>query len=611
VTSLAASSTDQTARLARAVSYLRVSTKEQAHRGGEAEGFSIPAQRESCSRKAAALSAEVVAEFSDLGESAKSSQRPGLQDMLRYVRDNGIQYVIVHKVDRLARNRADDVQINLALQHAGAALVSCTENIDETPSGALLHGIMSSIAEFYSRNLANEVLKGSIEKAKSGGTVGKAPTGYLNVRRLINGREVRTVEVDPQRGPLMKWALEQYATGEWSVRNLLDAVTEKGLTSSGGPQTPPKPLAVSNFNRLLRTPYYCGIVTYRGVEYEGSHERLISRETFNQIQSVLSGHALSGEKRRIHNHYLKGSVVCGKCGARLGVMNSKNRWGTIYPYFYCLGRARKGSTCTQRAVLISEVEQRVIDLYGTYELPAEDRAMLRQFVDSELMQQETERTGERVRQQLRANQLLEERQKLLQAHYAGAIPMELLRSEQARISIELEAAHRLLAGAAAHVALLVAAIDATLCRLDDCHRTYEEAGPKQRREMNQAVFRRIEVSDDDTIVGELTEAYSLLLHKDVRDAATAATQSDSAARLRTRHRAATKNRTPAFAGRGSSIDWLVGEGGLEPPHPFEYWHLKPARLPFRHSPEWSRQASKSQPSAQPRHCASEPRDRFA
>ena len=59
--------------------------------------------------------------------------------------------MIVHKIDRLARNRADDVEITLAIKAAGATLVSCSENIDETPSGMLLHGIMSSIAEFYSQ----------------------------------------------------------------------------------------------------------------------------------------------------------------------------------------------------------------------------------------------------------------------------------------------------------------------------------------------------------------------------------------------------------------------------------------------------------------------------
>ena len=90
--------------------------------------------------------------------------------MLAYLKDDSVTYVIVHKVDRLARNRLDDAQIHLMIQQAGAELVSATENIDETPSGMLLHGIMSSIAEFYSRNLAHEVVKGMEQKAKTGGT---------------------------------------------------------------------------------------------------------------------------------------------------------------------------------------------------------------------------------------------------------------------------------------------------------------------------------------------------------------------------------------------------------------------------------------------------------
>src|SRR5580692_7126648 len=153
-----------------AVIYLRVSSKEQAEKGGEAEGYSIPAQREGCKRKAVSLSAAIIEEFVERGESAKTADRPELQRMLAYVAEHPVKYVIVHKVDRLARNRADDVAINLALQQAGVELVSVSENIDQTPSGLLLHGIMSSIAEFYSRNLANEVMKGTVQKAKNGGT---------------------------------------------------------------------------------------------------------------------------------------------------------------------------------------------------------------------------------------------------------------------------------------------------------------------------------------------------------------------------------------------------------------------------------------------------------
>jgi site-specific DNA recombinase len=592
-----------TARLARAVVYLRVSTKEQAERGGNAEGFSIPAQREACQRKAAAIGAEVIEEFIDAGESAKTAHRPELQRMLAYLREEGATYVICHKIDRLARNRVDDVEINVAIRSAGATLVSCTENIDETPSGALMHGIMSSIAEFYSKNLANEVIKGSIQKAKAGGTVGKAPTGYLNVRRWENGRENRTVEVDPVRGPIMRWVFEQYATGEWSLRQLLAAATEKGLTSSGGPRTASKPLSLSNFNRLLRTPYYYGLIVYRGVEYNGAHEPLISKAMFDRVQAVLQAHALSGEKQRIHNHFLKGTIFCKQCGSRLGVMNSKNRYGTVYPYFYCSGKQEKRTNCTQRTVRIEEVEERVEGLWHDEQLTLAERNALAGFIRSELSALDRGNVEERERQQKRIEQLTSERRKLLQAHYADALPMDLLKSEQKRITDELEAAERLLHSAEANMQKVIIAVERALALLVDSHRTYCDQSVKEKRRMNQALFSKILVGDDGTIEGIHSPEYELLLHEDVRDEADAVVlHSHEVADERTsngtvhgsnfdphqqdtpgtlgfltgivgpRCRARTRNTrtSAAFAGRGSRNDWLVGEGGLEPPHSYLY-----------------------------------------
>jgi len=87
----------------RAVLYLRVSTKEQAEKGGESEGYSIPAQREAGQRQAAALGAVIVEEFADRGESGTNMRRPELQRMLAYVKENAVAYVIVHKVARVHR----------------------------------------------------------------------------------------------------------------------------------------------------------------------------------------------------------------------------------------------------------------------------------------------------------------------------------------------------------------------------------------------------------------------------------------------------------------------------------------------------------------------------
>src|ERR1700744_1961500 len=88
-----------------AVSYARVSTKEQAERDGDPEGDSLPAQLEANRRKATSMNAAVLREFVERGESARSADtRPELQTMLAYIKEHAVDYVIVHKVDRLARN---------------------------------------------------------------------------------------------------------------------------------------------------------------------------------------------------------------------------------------------------------------------------------------------------------------------------------------------------------------------------------------------------------------------------------------------------------------------------------------------------------------------------
>lgn len=275
-----------------AVSYIRVSTKEQAERDGDPEGYSIPAQREANRRKASSIGAVLVEEFLDRGESARSADRPDLQRMLRYVHEHrDIQYVIVHKVDRLARNRIDDVEINLALKKAGVTLVSASENIDETPSGMLLHGIMSSIAEFYSRNLATEVIKGMDQKVKTGGTPTRAPLGYRNVRAINgDGREVRTVDLDPKRAPLIEWSFKAYATGDWTLKRLLAELEQRGLDNVPTPKFPVRPIRLSHLHAILTNPYYKGIIVWRGAEYEGRHPKLVDAKTWQEVQSVLSSH---------------------------------------------------------------------------------------------------------------------------------------------------------------------------------------------------------------------------------------------------------------------------------------------------------------------------------
>ena len=511
---------------ATAVIYVRVSTKEQAERDGDPEGYSIPAQREACSRKATSLGAVVLDEFVDRGESARTKDRPELQRLLQFVRDNSVTYVIVHKIDRLARNRADDVAINLSLQQAGVQLVSVTENIDETPSGILLHGIMSSIAEFYSRNLANEVIKGSVQKAKGGGTPGRAPTGYVNVRHIDNGQERRTIEVDPERGPIIRWAFDAYARGGWTIRTLHTELLERGLTSRPGPTRPAKPLSRANVHVLLRNPYYMGIVRYRGILYQGNHEPLVDPETWQKVQELLAANNFAGEKQREHPHYLKGSVYCGSCGSRLLVSHAKNRHGTVYPYFICVGRQQKRTNCTQQAIRIEHAEDAVAEAYAKVRLAPVQAEQVRDFVLEEIVKLRRHSDDERGRQTRRIAKLRDEQKKLLDAHYADAIPLDLLKSEQARLGGEIKSAEYQLSTLDNDFANAETNLTRALAFVQDCESAYRAAPDKIRRLFNQAFFKRLLIDDEYNVTGELAEPFELLLSEEVRRAAARKAEDD-------------------------------------------------------------------------------------
>jgi len=149
-----------------------------------------------------------------------------------------------------------------------------------------MHGIMSSIAEFYSRNLANEVTKGMVQKAILGGTVTRAPLGYKNVHLTDElGRINRTVQIDAERAHLITWAFYRYAEGDCSLSILLEQLTARGLTTRPTPKWPARPLTITTLHKLLHNPYYKGQVRYKGVCYDGVHEPLVDPATWQQVRT--------------------------------------------------------------------------------------------------------------------------------------------------------------------------------------------------------------------------------------------------------------------------------------------------------------------------------------
>ncbi len=495
-----------------AVSYLRVSTREQAERGGTEEGFSIPAQREANARKADELGARVVREFVDAGESARSADRDGLKEMLAFIAASRVTFCIVHKLDRLARNRSDDVKIHEALLAAGVTLVSATESIDQTPSGMLVHGIMSSIAEFYSRNLATEVTKGLTQKLAQGGTPMRAPVGYLNVRRTDEqGREIRTVEVDPERAPLIRWAFETYAKGETSVPGLLRDLTARGLTTVPSPKRPSKPLGKNTLYKLLTNPYYAGVIRYKGALHPGAHAPLIEPALFDQVQSLLKARNARMTRHVQHAHHLKGLLHCGSCGSRMLLDFATNPRGTTYAYFICSGRAAKKTTCTRRAVPVQVAERLVEDSYASITISEDDYQHLAAEVDAAFDEQSAGRNQEFADLTANRARLEAESDKLLAAHFADAIDLSTLKRHQDRIRAGLADIEQRLSEHDEHHSGARAFLHDSLRLLTDAHRAYAHSDDGNRRLANQAFYTRLEISEDEQLRPRLAEPFNTII----------------------------------------------------------------------------------------------------
>ena len=555
----------------RAVIYLRVSTLKQASRRDDPEGYSLPAQREACHRKATELGADVVDEYIDRGESAKSVDRDDFQRMVERVKtERDVDLVILHKIDRFARNVPDDAAAFSQLKAAGAKLVSVSENIDETPQGMLVHWIMAAMAEFYSANLATEVKKGSLQKAKNGGTPYRAPLGYLNVQERIEGKGASMVVFDPDRADLVREVFELYATGDFTLRQLLDYITAKGLTCRATAQRPEAPLSLSKFATLLRKRYYLGVVTYAGMEYEGRHEPLIDHDTFERVQELLDSRIKAGEKQRLYQHYLKGTIYCRRCKSRLSLINATGRHGGKYPYFFCLGRQRQNG-CDLPYLPTEAVEERIEALYGEIVLSETEATQLRAELGQQL--QAMAQTSSQERQILEKQMVKLDRQRYLWAEKVmeGSVPDDIGREKQANLARQLSTVRQALANHEVQTRDVAEVLDRAMDLVRRCDQGYTGATGHQRRLWNQAFFKKIEVDRlEEGGVAELTPLIAGLKapaqHHHVRIA-------------RRSHRSS-ENPGLLLVGQGSSESRLVGEGGLEPPHPFGHRNLNPARLPI-------------------------------
>ncbi len=336
-----------------AVIYARVSSREQ-----EREGYSIPAQRKLLAEYARLRGFCVQCEFIDV-ESAKNPGRKEFGAMLRLLQsDPQCRTVLVEKTDRLYRNRTDSIAFEELIEKRNVEIHLVKEGRviakDSRSQDKFMHDIHVAVAKHYSENLREEVKKGMREKAEQGIYPGHAPFGYKN------NTATRSIEVDPQRAPLLRKIFEVYASGEHSLTTL-----RKTILRETGVQ-----ISRAYLEIVLKNPFYIGRFIWQGIEYKGTHEPLVSLELFQRVQDTFAGR--NKPKYRKHSFAFAGLLTCAHDGCAVTTELQKGK----YVYYRCThGRGK----CSLPYMREQDVSERLGELLKQIYVP---ETIARTVVDS-------------------------------------------------------------------------------------------------------------------------------------------------------------------------------------------------------------------------------------
>ncbi|NEK25243.1 recombinase family protein, partial [Sulfitobacter sp. JBTF-M27] len=289
--------------------YIRVSTQKQG------EGVSLDAQKEAIQVFARQKGLTITKWFEEKQTAAKGG-RPIFNQMLRQLRRGVASGVIIHKIDRSARNLRDWAMFS-ELPDAGVNVYVATESLDFTSRGGRLTAdIQAVIAADYIRNLREETIKGIQGRLKQGLYPFKAPVGYLD-----QGKGKAKIP-DPQKAPLIRDMFDLYASGQYSLRSLREEINRRGLRNHRN-----RPLSLCGIETILKNPFYTGLIVIRksGQTYHGIHKSIVPPSLFKHVQEIKESRL--GKISTQHNHLYRGLFRCGLCQ---GPMSPERQKGRVY-----------------------------------------------------------------------------------------------------------------------------------------------------------------------------------------------------------------------------------------------------------------------------------------
>ncbi|MDD2785985.1 MAG: recombinase family protein [Patescibacteria group bacterium] len=326
----------------KAIIYLRVSSKEQL------KGKSMETQKADCEKYCAEQGFEVVEIFTEEGESAKNDDRTQLQRLLAYCRENKkqISYLIIWKVDRLARNIGDFYEIQKTLMAHGVIIHSATETgiNGEGITAEVMTGFLAIFARIDNKIKSDRSKTNMRSLLRSGIYPLSPPLGYTSRQNKKHGQKKRTPDpIDEERFFIIQRGLKEFSTGVHTVKSLTMRFRELGLTSRTGKTIYPQMVDV-----MLTNVFYAGWIEDKHWTPEdlpeenlvrGLHTPAITLEEFQKNQLIKAGRSVNAKPRSRANpdFPLRDFARCYECkGTLTGSWSSGH--GGRYAYYHCKNR---------------------------------------------------------------------------------------------------------------------------------------------------------------------------------------------------------------------------------------------------------------------------------
>lgn len=375
--------------------YCAIYTRKSTSEGLDQDFTSLDAQRESAESYINSQKSEGWAvlpdRYDDGGYTGANTERPALQKLLKDISNGKIDCVVVYKVDRLSRSLLDFTQLLEFFEKNDSTFVSVTQHFNTNSSmGRLTLNILLSFAQFE-REIISERTKDKMAAArKKGKWVGGKPIlGYDLCR------ETKRIFVNEDEAGVIRRIFGRYIEKR-SALEVVKELNESGITTKKhttlqGKVVGGKRFTNTGITQILKNVIYLGKVKYSGELYAGLHDRIISDETFNKAQEILSENRVSriAVRNTKTNGLLTQLARCRSCNSPMSLTYTKKPSQKAYRYYICMRAQKEGRhICPTKSVSAQHFEDQVIDCLKKIAADTEEKQkrveLLRKQLESEL-----------------------------------------------------------------------------------------------------------------------------------------------------------------------------------------------------------------------------------